>query len=146
MVGFETYILRWLPQPVERIYIKHRDIFRFIIIGGLATVVHYVTALITHYVVGLSPLWANFIAFCAAFNVTYIGNYFWVFKADTKHKTALPKSLTVSLTGLSVGQIIIWALTEKLGTAFHLTLIAVIMLVPILTFTLNRFWVFEKTT
>lgn len=145
MARLEAYILSWLPQFLEQPYLKHRDIFRFIIIGGLATVVHYTTALATHHVLGLSPLWANFIAFCTAFNVTYIGNYFWVFDADTQHKSALPKSLTVSLTGLLFSQVIVWTLTEKFGAPFHLTLIAAVMLVPVLTFSLNRFWVFGKT-
>lgn len=145
MVNLEAHILRWLPRPIARLYHAQRDIIRFIIIGGLATIVHYISALIAHHILGLSPLWANFIAFCTAFNVTYIGNYFWVFEADTDHRSSLPKSLTVSLTGLLISQTIVWTLTEKLSAPFHLTLIAAVTLVPLVTFTLNRFWVFGKT-
>jgi len=141
---FENYILERLPVPIGHIYRRHSAIFRFIIIGGLATIVHYVTALGGYHLFGLSPLWANFMAFCVAFNVTYIGNYFWVFEADTDHKKSLVKSLVVSLTGLALSQFIVWVLTEKAGAPFHITLIAAVMLVPMVTFSLNRFWVFRS--
>jgi putative flippase GtrA len=144
MTAVETYILRWLPRGFEQIYRHHSDVFRFIIIGGLATVAHYIIALSVHHILGAPPLWANFIAFCGAFNVTYIGNYFWVFGANTAHKKSLPKSLIVSVTGLCLSQFIVWGLTEKLGAPFHLTLIIAVMFVPLVTFTLNRFWVFER--
>jgi len=144
MTSVETFILRWLPSSVAQVYRNHFDVFRFIIIGGLATVVHYIIALCAHHMFGAPPLWANFIAFCGAFNVTYIGNYFWVFDADTQHRKSLPKSLAVSITGLLLSQFIVWVLTEKMGVVFHVTLLAAVMLVPLVTFTLNRFWVFEK--
>lgn len=144
MTSVETHILNWLPAPLENTYRRHSAIFRFIIIGGIATVVHYIMALCAHHIFGLSPLWSNFIAFCTAFNVTYIGNYFWVFEANTDHKTSFAKSLTVSLSGLLLSQIIIWVLTETLGAAFHITLIIAVMFVPMVTFTLNRLWVFKS--
>lgn len=144
MPHLEEQILKFIPAPIEAFYRAYSDICRFIIIGGIATIVHYAVALTGYHVVGLSPLWANFMAFCAAFNVTYLGNYFWAFEADTDHKQSLPKSLAVSITGLLLSQLIVWSLTEKLGFPFHLTLIAAVMLVPMVTFSLNRFWVFRK--
>ncbi len=143
MTRVENHILRILPDFAQKIYRRHMDIFRFIIIGGLATIIHYIAALFTHHIFGFTPLWANFIAFCIAFNATYIGNYFWVFQAATDHKTSFMKSAVVSLTGLALSQVIVWILTEKGGLSFHITLIIAVMLVPMVTFSLNRFWVFK---
>lgn len=140
----ESYLLKLSPKPLADFYVRYIDICRYIIIGGIATVVHFCTALIIHHVFGLSPLWSNFIAFCVAFNATYFGNYFWTFESDAKHSESLPKSLTVSLFGLSLSQVIVWSLTDYLDFPFHITLICAVILVPIVTFTLNRFWVFKK--
>jgi len=146
MTSLEVKILKWIPRPLGRLYENYTDVCRFIIVGGLATFVHYSVALLTHHLFGLSPLWANFLAFLIAFNVTYIGNYFWAFEADSDHKTSLPKSLAVSVTGLALSQIIVWGLTERLAFPFHLTLIFAVTLVPMVTFSLNRFWVFKEKT
>ena len=143
MPSVETYILNLLPQALGQFYNRYTDICRFIIIGGVATVIHYLTALLMYHGFGLSPLWSNFLAFCVAFNATYLGNYFWAFEADVQHRKSLPKSLTVSLTGLALSQFIVWGLTEYLSFAFHITLICAVMLVPMVTFSLNRFWVFK---
>lgn len=143
MTLLEVQILKWAPQPLRRFYETYVDICRFIIIGGLATLVHYVAALTAYGVFNVPPLWANFIAFIIAFNVTYLGHYFWVFKSENSHRSSLPKSLSVSLTGLMLSQLIVWGLTEKLDFPFHFTLIAAVTLVPIVTFSLNRFWVFK---
>lgn len=144
MTSVETYILNLIPQPLGAFYHRYTDLCRFIIIGGTATIVHFVTALFAHHGFGLSPLWSNFIAFCVAFNATYFGNYFWAFEADTQHRDSLPKSLTVSIIGLILSQFIVWSLTEYLGFAFHITLICAVLLVPLVTFSLNKFWVFKK--
>ena len=143
MTRLETHILGYMPSTLSQFYKRYTDICRFIIIGGTATVVHFTVALIGHHLFGLTPLWANFVAFSVAFNVTYFGNYFWAFEADTAHKRALPKSLMVSLIGFLLSQLIVWVLTNILSVPFHITLIAAVTLVPVVTFSLNKLWVFK---
>ena len=146
MTSLEVKILKWIPRPLGRLYEDYTDVCRFIIVGGLATFVHYIVALTVYGGFNVPPLWANFIAFIIAFNVTYFGHYFWVFESDNAHRSSLPKSLTVSLIGLALSQIIVWGLTERLAFPFHLTLIIAVTLVPMVTFSLNRLWVFKEKT
>ena len=145
MTQAELKVLEMTPRPLREFYESHLDICRFIIVGGLATAVHFVTALSLHHFIALAPLWANFAAFCVAFCVTYIGNYFWSFESSANHLSASLKSLAVSVTGLCVSQLIVWVLTEKAQCPFYLTLFAALLIVPFITFSLNRYWVFKKT-
>jgi putative flippase GtrA len=50
------------------------QVTRFAVVGGLATLAHVATAVILVEGPGLQPLWANFLAFCAAVLVSYLGN------------------------------------------------------------------------
>ena len=145
MTQAELKILSLMPRLLSDFYAARIDLCRFIMVGGLATVVHFIAALSLHHGLEISPLWSNFMAFCTAFSVTYVGNYFWAFESSANHITSSLKSLIVSLTGLCVSQFIVWALTEIARAPFYLTLFVAIMIVPIITFSLNRYWVFKKT-
>jgi len=116
-----------MPRLLSDFYTARIDICRFIIVGGLATIVHFTAALSLHPGLGLSPLWSNFMAFCTAFSVTYVGNYFWAFESSANHITSSLKSLVVSLIGLCVSQLIVWAFTEIAHVPFYLTLFVAIM-------------------
>lgn len=144
MTQAELKILSLMPRLLSDFYTARIDMCRFIIVGGLATIVHFTAALSLHHGLGLSPLWSNFMAFCIAFSVTYVGNYFWAFESSANHITSSLKSLVVSLIGLCVSQLIVWALTEIAHVPFYLTLFVAIMIVPFITFSLNRYWVFKK--
>ena len=144
MTQAELKILSHMPQLLSEFYRARLAVCRFIIVGGLATVVHFIAALSLYHGVGLTPLWSNFSAFFIAFSVTYLGNYFWAFESSTDHVAASIKSLMVSLTGLCVSPSIVWTLTEKAQLPFYLTLVVAIMLVPFITFSLNRYWVFKQ--
>lgn len=144
MTRAELKILSRMPPLLSAFYTARLDLCRFIIVGGVATIVHFIAALTLHHAIGFSPLWSNFIAFCTAFSVTYLGNYFWAFESRANHISASLKSLCVSITGLCVSQFIVWSLTEIVQLPFHLTLFAAIMIVPFITFSLNRYWVFKQ--
>lgn len=144
MTKAELKLLELAPRALRGFYTSYLDICRFIIVGGIATCVHFSLALSLHHFAGLTPLWANFFAFCTAFIVTYLGNYFWAFESSTDHISASLKSLSVSVTGLCLSQLIVWGLTEKAGCPFYLTLFASLLIVPIVTFSLNRYWVFRR--
>lgn len=144
MTQAELKFLNLMPLRLRAVYEAHLDICRFIIVGGAATLVHFTAALAVHHIFHASPLWSNFLAFCMAFIVTYLGNYFWAFESRAGHVGAGLKSLCVSLTGLGISQFIVWGLADQAGLPFYLSLCAALMIVPIVTFSLNRYWVFRR--
>ena len=119
------------------------QIVRFAVGGAAATLTHIVTALALHGGAKLSPLWANFVAFCAAVLISYFGHRGWTFAVEGRHGVRFPKFVSVALAGLAVNQAIVYALVEVIGWPYRLALVAVVVIVPGLSFLLIRHWAFS---
>ncbi|HRF45765.1 MAG TPA: GtrA family protein [Candidatus Competibacteraceae bacterium] len=116
---------------------------RFAIIGGTATVTHIITALALNEILGLPALTANFLAFTTAVLVSYWGNHSWTFSRQGQHDHYLPRFVVVALTGMVLNQIIVYTMVDLGHWSYRLALAIVVFMVPLITFTLNRLWVFE---
>ncbi|HEY5597265.1 MAG TPA: GtrA family protein [Kiloniellales bacterium] len=119
-----------------------RQIPKFLAVGGGATAVHVAAALAFNGLAGVTPLWANVLAFLVASGVSYLGNWFWTFDAASRHGLAAPRFLALSLTCFAVNQAIVYAVVEWLGRPLWLAMIPVVLVVPAFGFWLSRSWVF----
>ncbi len=119
------------------------QVARFAVIGGIATACHVAVAVILVEGPGLAPLWANFPAFCAAVLVSYLGNHSWTFGARGEHLFHFPRFAVTALTGLALNQAIVYAMVEVAGADYRLALAIVVLVVPTLSFAMNRIWVFS---
>lgn len=119
------------------------QIVRFAVVGMAATLTHVVAALALHGGMKLSPLWANFVAFCAAVLVSYFGHRGWTFAVEGRHGIGFPKFLSVALAGLAASQAIVYAMVEVIGWPYRLALVAVVVIVPGLSFLFIRHWAFS---
>lgn len=115
---------------------------RFALVGGGATVTHVAVALLLAEAGGWTPLWANFVAFCCAFSVSYRGNHGWTFEKRGAHRHHFPRFAVVALLGLALNQSIVAFVVEGLGWSYRLALALVVLMVPAVTFVLSRWWVF----
>jgi putative flippase GtrA len=61
-----------------------RQIPKFFAVGGGATAVHVAAALAFNGLAGVTPLWANVLAFLVASGVSYLGNWFWTFDGASR--------------------------------------------------------------
>ena len=119
-----------------------REVAAFVVVGVTATITHYAVAMTIFYGLdwGWSALWSNFAAFCVAFMVSYLGNAIWVFPETRLGPRSFVRFLAISLVSLSLNQIIVYTLMDVVGIPYWQALIAVLMIVPPITFVALKYW------
>jgi len=120
-----------------------RSLIRFGVAGLLATLTHVSVFVLLVEAFRLRPVVASAPAFLAAVGVSYVLNYRWTFTATGPHRVTLPRFLLVSGAGLLLNLLITWLVVDLLGWWYGLALLAVILVVPLTTYLLSRFWVFR---
>lgn len=119
-------------------------IFRFGIVGVAATAVHMLVALALLNLFGLPPLPANIIGFSVAFSVSFGGHSFWTFRGhEAEWKTAIMRLLIVAIFSFLLNNGTLWLLVEKTPLSDNVSVIFAILVVPPVTYLLNKFWVFR---
>jgi putative flippase GtrA len=116
---------------------------RFAIVGVAATLAHVLVAVCLISGLGLRPAaLANAIAFIAGSSVSYAGNYFWTFRSGGPHLVRLPRFIVAYMTVFVLNALIMGLVADLGGIAYVIPLVAVIAVTPVVTFLLNRYWVF----
>jgi putative flippase GtrA len=119
------------------------QIARFGVVGLLATATHYLILAVGTDVYGQSPVLMTALAFCCAVLVTYAGQSLWVFRVR-RHDVGQALRFGISvLAGLLGNVAIMYLVVERLGGRYQAGFLAGVILVPLLTFVLNRTWVFS---
>ncbi|CAN5446021.1 hypothetical protein BH10PSE7_BH10PSE7_07590 [soil metagenome] len=114
----------------------------YLLVGGGATLIHLLVALALNGVLGLSPLWSNFVAFLCAWSFSYAANWRWTFAAARAHRSALPRFFAVSAAGFLINQAMVYCCTILLHWPFWVALIPVILIVPAVSYIASKFWAF----
>ena len=125
--------------------VKLTQPIKFIIIGGLSTLVHMSVG-VTLIAIGIAPLIANIWAFCMAFLVSFTGHYSFSFKGHGKpvHQ-ALPRFLAVALLGFGANELILYLLIKSAWMRPEIALFISTATVAVMTFFLSRAWAFAQT-
>ena len=123
------------------------QLVRFGIAGGLSSVVYSLVYLpLTHYVFpGTRAVLAVPFAFVVAVTVGFFLHSKWSFKDHGTRDAGFgqhAKFVVVQAAGLTLNAVITWIGTAMLHLAPWVPLIPAIFLAAIVTFVLNRFWVF----
>ena len=117
---------------------------RFVVVGLAATATHVACGLVLAEAAGLAPFWANLLAFCVALFVSYLGNHRWTFAAQGAHAFHFPRFAVIALAGLALNQAIVYVMVGVMALDYRLALAVVVLVVPALSFVLNRGWVFAR--
>ncbi len=120
------------------------QVMRFGVVGTLAAAVHFsvVVALVEEFM--LNPLYANVFAFLIAFQVSYWGNRYWTFSESTvSHRAAMPKLFAVTFSNLMANQGLFYIFLKIIGLPYMLALFLVLIILPPVTFTLGKLWIFR---
>lgn len=136
----------YLRTVKKRIKQEAVVVTRYGLVGIAATVVHM---LIVSALVLLTPmhtLLANTIAFCAAFAVTFAGNYLWTFQSPGNLWRAIRRLLLISTAAFSVNTVVLSAIISQkwlpdVGAAFISAAV-----VPLITFIIIRLWGFQNAS
>jgi putative flippase GtrA len=123
-----------------------RQFGRFIVIGAAATATHVGVAMaLVESGVARFAL-ANIAAFAVALAVSYAGNHGWTFAAVGAHARRLPRFAAVAVLGLALNQLIVFLTVGVAGWDYRVALAVVVLVVPGLSFAVNRRWVFGERT
>jgi len=119
-------------------------LFRYGIVGVLAVVIHSGVSLLVLSYWHIDPFFSHLIGFCFGLITAYIGHYFYSFNDDEQHGKRFPKFVITSLIGLGLHQGGVYILVHFMHFDYKTQALPLLMLsVPIVTFLINRFWVFS---
>jgi putative flippase GtrA len=123
---------------------KLREGFFFGCVGGLASLVNLIVVIIFVHEGWASPLWANFIAFCIAYQVSFLGHHYLTFRhQSTSLLQSWFKFLFVALGGFVLTESLYAFFLKGLHVQYIVALIVVFMIVPVVTFLLSKKWAFK---
>ncbi len=117
---------------------------RFGGVGGLATSVHVLSALVSSKVLQLSAQQANLTGFATAVLVSYFAHARFTFRSESSSVEQFLRFVVVAFAGLAVSSLTVALCTEKFGLSLVAAMMAVAVLVPASSFLAMRFWVFTR--
>jgi putative flippase GtrA len=141
--GLARSVLRW-----EKLF---HQFLKFGVVGALATATHVSLYVLLVEWPELDPLTSNFLAFCVALLVTFLGNYHWTFAEEVrsgklKRLRSFLKLSLAALTGLALNSAIVVLIVDILRLEYLLAIPFMVTLVPVVTFLITRLWAFRPST
>ncbi|MDO4996431.1 MAG: GtrA family protein [Bacilli bacterium] len=93
------------------------QIFKFVIVGGIATIIDFIVLVFLKELIGLNEIVANTISFTVSVIYNYIASVKWVFDVDKdKNKSKqFITFITFSIIGLLLNNLILWICIDKLS-------------------------------
>ncbi|MCK8482875.1 GtrA family protein [Aliiroseovarius sp. S2029] len=120
------------------------QIIRFGGVGGVATLLHVFVAMMAREACGLAPLDANFTGFLCAVLFSYIGHTRFTFRRAVKPSDQFLRFVIAALVSLGTSSFLVWLLVSVMGIYFAIAMMAVTVVVPMMSYLMFRFWVFES--
>ena len=117
---------------------------RFGVSGSLATTTHTGVMVLCVELLGMRPVLAVTPAFLVALLVSYGLNYRWTFGASGPHGVMLPRFFVVALNGFGLNLLITYLVVDVAGDWYGYALMLAVVVVPLITFVLSKFWVFRE--
>lgn len=120
-----------------------KQIKRFFSVGVAATLTHVSVAMLVERVFNFMPQVANFVGFCLAAGLSYLGHNIFTFEGNGRHAVNLPRFIVVAVGGLVASSVITYMVTTVLGGPFSLAMMMVMVVVPSVTFLGLKYWAFS---
>lgn len=121
------------------------QIVRFGIVGVTATAVHGLTLFVLVNGAQFSPMVGTAIAFLCAVAVTYAGQALWVFKVRQHGSAKVFRFAMSAVFGLLANVAIMKLAVDVAQVHYQIGFAAAVVLVPAMTYLINRYWVFVDT-
>ena len=118
----------------------------FTVVGACAAVTHYLVAVGLTHIINQHPAWCNLLGFMFAFPVSYIGHRKFSFpNQNASNRQALPRFLSVALTGFIANQGLVVLGLRYTSLPFWILLGIVMVVVALSTYLLSRYWAFKSS-
>ena len=120
------------------------QIIKFIVVGALAALVHLSTLWFLVNLLDLFPLIANAIAFVLAFSVSFLGQSLWTFSHKSHNHKAMVRYLVIQLAcSFVLNQGLYTLLIVYTSLHYLIASFMVLITIPLITFTLSKYWAFK---
>ena len=122
-------------------------IVKFIIVGGMASVVHLATlALLTEW----AHVWyliATTVGFGAGFGVSFTLQKYWTFQEKTKARLPLQAFafFILQVMNLVLNGALMYVLVDVLGVHYLISQIVVLGVLAVTTFSISKLFIFNRT-
>lgn len=123
----------------------HTEVFRFAVVGILATVVHIIIYTLSFPAFTNSAALANIVSFGIAVVASYTGNAYWVFPGAYDHRLQIMKFGISSGTGAALNTFFAWYVVDVSGASKYLSVILMVTVTPMVIFVINKFFVFADS-
>lgn len=118
---------------------------RFVISGALVTALGVGVYALVALVLRWHPQLGNFLAYAVAVTTGYVMHSRWSFRdhgAERDHRTKV-RFIIVSLISYALNSSWVWLFTKPLHLGPAWPMLPMVFVTPVVTFTLNRQWVFR---
>ena len=140
----KDFLTKVFEKSLDILHIKLKEkdeklllqIFKFVIVGGLAFVIDYVTLIICKEVFHLNTLLSAAIAFTVSVIVNYILSVKWVFDVNKNNseKRNFIIFIIFSIIGLGLTELIMWLGTDVMGISYLIIKIIATVIVMVFNF------------
>ena len=114
------------------------QIFKFIIVGGIATIIDWVIYYICYHFIGIEPLLANIISFSISVIYNFWASIKYVFDVKSNNKRNFIIFIVFAIIGLGLNEIIIFLLHNKLSWNAMLVKIIATAIVMVFNFVTRK--------
>lgn len=125
-------------QPI----VEFGRLFRFGIVGIVATLVYAGATLFAIEILHLAPVLSSIVGQLTATGVSYFGHSMFSFAVQADHKTYLSRFLVILLLTFALNASVTWLLSDVLQISHRISVAVVTVLIPLVNFVCNRYWVF----
>lgn len=117
--------------------------FRYGLVGLLASAVHFGIGVFLHEKIGLVPFVAHAFGFFGGLFTAYTGHYYYSFKDTQKHSSRFPKFVITALVSLVLHQSGVYVMVNRFEFDYSFQALPILLVsVPLVSFLMSKFWVF----
>jgi putative flippase GtrA len=130
---------------VERSQNKYIELFRYVIMGGIAFLADFSTFFSLTFFYGVHYLIANFFSFFVGLVTNYSIGTFWVFKERKieKRNNEFILVLLISVGALLLTQFLLWFFTEIVDVHYTMSKVVASVLVLVYSFAVRKILIYK---
>ena len=138
-----------ISELVKKLFLeKNHDtriqFFRYIFVGGAATIVDMGSLYILTSIMGLNYLISAAIAFILGVATNYLLCIVWIFESTGRVKKEIILFVVIGVGGLILNEVIIWLLVEEAKLYYMLAKAVAVVIVLVWNFGMRKKYVFTQ--
>jgi putative flippase GtrA len=111
-------------------------------VGIAATLVYAVVSAVGNETFAIMQVLASIIGQVASADVSYFGHFLFSFRVKANHQAYLCRFLIIAAITFALNSAVTWLIADVLKLSPRIAIATVTVLIPIVNYVCNRFWVF----